>query len=113
AIGQQDSVRSMIGEYRQRRDWVVPALNEIEGIECAMPEGAFYVMPKVKQLLGGRVRDSVELSKLLLDEQRVVVTAGSAFGIEGYIRISYANSLDAIQEGVRRIGKTARALLRV
>ena len=46
----------MIGEYKRRRDWVVPALNAIEGIECAMPEGAFYVMPNMKKLLGGRVR---------------------------------------------------------
>ncbi|MEK6286425.1 MAG: pyridoxal phosphate-dependent aminotransferase [Acidobacteriota bacterium] len=110
AIGPQDSVRSMISEYMRRRDWVVPAFNGIEGIECAMPEGAFYVMPNVKRLLGGRVRDSIELSKLLLEESRVVVTAGSAFGIEGYLRISYANSLEAIQEGVRRIAKVARAL---
>ena len=69
-------------------------------------------MPNVSRLLGGRVRDSIELSKLLLDEERVVVTAGSAFGIEGYIRISYANSLEAIQEGVRRIARLANRLLR-
>ena len=111
AIGPQDSVHSMIGEYLRRRDWVVPALNEIDGIECSMPEGAFYVMPNVKRLLGGSVRDSIQLSKLLLDEARVVVTAGSAFGMEGYLRISYANSLEAIQEGARRIDQVARTLL--
>jgi aspartate aminotransferase len=112
AIGPQDAVRSMIGEYRKRRDWVVPALNAVGGIECALPEGAFYVMPNVKQLLGGRVRDSIEFSKLLLDDARVVVTPGSAFGMEGYVRISYANSLEAIQEGVRRIAEVAGALRR-
>ena len=112
AIGPQDAVHSMIDEYRKRRDWVVPALNGIEGISCAMPEGAFYVMPNVKQLLGGRVRDSIEFSKLLLDDARVVVTPGLAFGMEGYVRISYANSLEAIQEGVRRIAEVAVALLR-
>jgi len=112
AIGPQDAVGSMIGEYLRRRDWIVPALNEIEGIECAMPEGAFYVMPSVKRLLGRRVRDSIEFSKLLLDEARVVVTAGSAFGMEGYVRISYANSLEAIREGVRRIDLVARALVK-
>jgi aspartate aminotransferase len=110
ANGQQDSLREMIGEYKRRRDWVVPALNAIEGVECAMPEGAFYVMPNMKRLIGGRVRDSIELSKVLLDEARVVVTAGSAFGMEGYIRISYANSLEAIQEGVRRIREVAGTL---
>jgi len=111
AIGPQASVHSMIDEYKRRRNWIVPALNEIEGITCAMPEGAFYVMPDVKRLLGGRVEGSIELSKLLLDEERVVVTAGSAFGIEGYLRISYANSLEAIKEGVRRIGEVAKRLL--
>jgi aspartate aminotransferase len=111
AVGPQDSVRLMIGEYLRRRNSIVPALNELEGIECAMPEGAFYVMPNVKRLLGGRVKDSVELSKVLLDEARVVVTAGSAFGIEGYLRISYANSMEAIHEGVRRIGAIAKDLL--
>jgi aspartate aminotransferase len=111
AIGPQASVHSMIDEYKRRRDWIVPALNAIEGIKCAMPEGAFYVMPDVKRLLGARVKGSIELSKLLLDEERVVVTAGSAFGIEGYLRISYANSLEAIKEGIRRIGEVAKRLL--
>src|SRR5262249_38149250 len=110
--GPQDSVRSMIDEYKRRRDWVVPALNKIEGVTCSMPEGAFYVMPNVGRLLGGRVRDSIELSRVLLDEQRVVGTAGSAFGIEGYTRISYATSLEAIQEGLPRIAQLANRLLR-
>ena len=112
AIGPQDSVQSMIGEYLRRRDWVVPALNEIEGISCAKPEGAFYVMPNVKRLLGSEARDSIEFSRLLLNEARVVVTAGSAFGMEGYVRISYANSLEAIQEGVRRIANIAERLMK-
>jgi len=111
AIGPQDSVRSMIGEYLRRRDWIVPALNKIEGIECSLPEGAFYVMPNVKRLLGGPVRDSIEFTKLLLDQARVVVTPGSAFGMEGYIRISYANSLEAIEEGVSRVAQVAKELL--
>jgi aspartate aminotransferase len=110
ATGPQDSVPLMINEYKRRRDWVVPALNAIEGVECAMPEGAFYVMPNVKGLLGGRVKNSSELAKLLLDEARVVVTAGSAFGIEGYIRISYANSLDVIRLGVERIAEAVKGL---
>ncbi|HEX8087693.1 MAG TPA: pyridoxal phosphate-dependent aminotransferase, partial [Blastocatellia bacterium] len=58
AIGQQESLRSMIEEYKRRRDWLVPALNEIEGIECAMPEGAFYVMADVKNLFSERVNTS-------------------------------------------------------
>jgi aspartate aminotransferase len=75
-----------------------------------MPEGAFYVMPDVRGLLGGRARTSAELTKVLLDEARVVVTDGAAFGIEGYIRISYANSMELIQEGVRRLGEVGNGL---
>ena len=111
ARGPQDSVRSMIGEYQRRRDWLVPALNEIPGIECALPEGAFYVMPNIKQLLGGRAKTSADLAKLLLEEKAVVVTAGSAFGIEGYLRISYANSLEMLREGAKRIAELAYELL--
>lgn len=111
ASGPQDSVRLMIGEYQRRRDWIVPALNEIPGIECALPEGAFYVMPNIKGLLGERVKNSAEMAKLLIEEKAVVVTPGSAFGIEGYLRISYANSLEMIREGAKRIAEVAQELL--
>jgi aspartate aminotransferase len=110
AIGQQESVHSMIAEYKRRRDWIVPALNEIEGIECAMPEGAFYVMPDVKRLFNERVNTSSAFAKLLLDEARVVVTAGSAFGMEGYVRISYASSMEILRKGVTRIAEAARKM---
>jgi len=102
----------MISEYQRRRDWIVPALNEIPGITCAMPEGAFYVMPKIEELFGGRVNTSADFAQLLLKEKAVVFTAGSAFGVEGYVRLSYANSLEAIQEGVRRIANAASELRR-
>ena len=110
ARGPQDSVKFMVSEYQRRRDWLVPALNEIPGIECAMPEGAFYVMPNIKQLLGGRANTSADITKLLLEEKAVVVTPGSAFGSEGYIRISYANSLEMIREGAKRMAELAREL---
>ena len=95
-----------------RADWLVPALNEIPGICCGMPEGAFYVMPNMKGLLGGREKNSVELANFLLEQKGVAMTAGSAFGIEGYVRISYATSLEIIQEGVRRIREAAEELRR-
>jgi len=112
ASGPQDAVREMLAEYKKRRDWIVPALNEIVGVSCAAPEGAFYVMPNVRGLLHGETRTSVDLAQRLLDEARVVVTPGSAFGIEGYLRISYANSLEAIREGVDRINELAHSLRR-
>lgn len=112
AIGPQASIQEMIAEYRRRRDWLVPALNDIPGITCATPEGAFYVMPNMKGLLGGAVKTSAELATFLLEQKGVALTAGSAFGAEGYVRISYATSLELIQEGVRRIGEAAQELRR-
>jgi aspartate aminotransferase len=95
----------MIDEYKRRRDWLVPALNAIEGVECTMPEGAFYVFPSIGKLLGPRIKSSDEFAQMLLDRARVAVTAGSGFGIEGHIRISYAASLDLIQKGVARMAE--------
>jgi aspartate aminotransferase len=103
ATGESYSLRFMLNEYQKRRDYLVPALNAIDGIECAMPEGAFYVFPNIRGTLGSRVKTSGEFSRLLLEEAHVVVTDGAAFGAEGYIRISYANSLENIQKGVEQI----------
>jgi aspartate aminotransferase len=110
AISTSEELDSMLAEYRRRRDWIVPALNEIDGIECALPEGAFYVFPSVKGLLGGRLKTSAEVAKLLLDSARVVVTDGAAFGAEGYLRLSYANSMEALRKGVEKIAETVQSL---
>jgi len=110
AQGQQDSLKFMLQEYQKRRDWLIPALNRIQGIECLNPEGAFYAFPKITGLLGETVRNSTDFSRLLLEQALVVVTPGSSFGAEDYVRISYANSLEAIQRGVERISEAAAAL---
>jgi aspartate aminotransferase len=110
ATGASEALTEMLAEYRRRRDWIVPALNQIEGVRCALPEGAFYVFPDVRGLLGKKVKTSAELSKLLLDEARVVLTDGAAFGAEGYLRISYANSLEQLQKGVSKIAEAASKL---
>ncbi|HEY6329197.1 MAG TPA: pyridoxal phosphate-dependent aminotransferase [Blastocatellia bacterium] len=107
AVGPQDSLRFMLGEYKRRRDWLIPALNEIPGMQCTMPEGAFYAFPNVQGLLNGAAKNSTGLAKLLLNEARVVVTPGSAFGADDYIRISYANSLDALKKGAQRMSELA------
>lgn len=106
ASGSQESLGFMLSEYRRRRDWLIPALNGIKGVECVMPEGAFYAFPNVKGLLGRPVQSSSELARLLLERAHVALTAGSAFGAEGYLRISYANSLEAIQKAVQAISET-------
>lgn len=102
--GPQDCVEQMRTEYERRAAWLVPALNEIPGIRCGRPEGAFYAFPDVRQL----VRDcgfenSRHLQETLLRDYGVVLTSGAAFGLDGYVRISFANSLENLQEAVARI----------
>jgi aspartate aminotransferase len=102
--GHDDEIERMHEAYAKRREWLVPAINSIEGFCCADPDGAFYVFPEVKGFFGkGPVRDSQSFANYLLDEARVAVVPGAAFGNDDYIRISYATSMERIQEGVRRI----------
>ncbi len=100
-VGSQAPVEGMIAEFRQRRDAIVAGLNAIAGIHCLKPAGAFYVFPNIKQL----PLSSDALADYLLAEAGVAVLAGTAFGKfgEGYIRLSYANSLANIQIALERI----------
>jgi aspartate aminotransferase len=110
ATGEQQTLQMMLAEYRRRRDWLIPALNSIEGVECAMPEGAFYAFPNIKGVLGESCKTSGEFSRLLLNKAHVVVTDGAAFGCEGYLRLSYANALENIQKGVERIKEAIKQM---
>jgi aspartate aminotransferase len=101
--GPQDSVAAMLGEYTERRAWLLSALREIPGLTCNEPEGAFYAFPSVRGLLKGDVKTSEDFSRQLLEEEQTVVTDGTGFGAEGYVRISYATSMDQLREGVTRI----------
>ena len=101
--GPQDSVGNMLAEYTRRREWLLSALNEIEGLRCPQPEGAFYAFPDVRGCLKGKPGTSAELVNDLLEKEHTVVTDGAGFGADGFIRISYATSLDRLQEGVKRI----------
>lgn len=104
-------VRRMYEAYSERRTWLVPAINAIDGFRCADPDGAFYIFPEVKGMYGrGGVRDSYALADFLLEEARVAVVPGSAFGSDDHIRISYAVSMDRLREGVRRIDAAVRKL---
>ena len=101
--GPQDSVSAMLAEYTARRAWLLNALKEIPGMKCAEPEGAFYAFPDVRGCMKNGLKTSAEFAQRLLEEEHVVVTDGAGFGTEGFVRISYATSMDQIQEGVRRI----------
>ncbi len=100
----QEPVKEMLAEYQRRADWFIPALNRIPGVTCGKPEGAFYAFPNIRGLMKDcGFATSKEAADELLWKYGVVTTAGSAFGAEGYVRLSYANSLEALQEAVERI----------
>lgn len=99
--GPQDAAEAMISEFRRRRDAFVTRLNEIPGLRCPMPEGAFYAFPNIE----GTGWKSKPLADALLNEAGVACLSGTAFGAfgEGYLRLSYANSMDNLQEAAGRI----------
>ncbi|MGK2859648.1 MAG: pyridoxal phosphate-dependent aminotransferase [Thermoanaerobaculia bacterium] len=109
--GDSIEVRKMHEAYVERRKWLVPALNAIPGFDCLDPDGAFYVFPRVKALYGkGGIRDSQDLATYFLEKVAVAVVPGSAFGEDDCIRLSYATSLESLQEGVRRLRTAVEAL---
>jgi aspartate aminotransferase len=111
--GTQESVASMLAEYTARREWLLNALREVPGITCNEPEGAFYAFPSVRACLNGQVRTSDEFARGLLEQEQTVVTDGAGFGAEGYLRISYATSIEQLQEGIKRITRFAASLHQV
>lgn len=108
--GDLDAVAEMRTAFDRRRRTIVRMLNEIQGVVCPEPEGAFYAYPSVKGLLGKEIRGkrpatSVELSELILEEAEVAVVPGEAFGTPGYLRLSYALGDEDLAEGVSRMQK--------
>lgn len=106
----QECVAVMLAEYRERRDWLLNALRDIPGITCVEPEGAFYLFPDVRGLLGGELKTSGEFTERLLHEAHLVATDGIGFGADGFIRISYATSLEVLKKGVERIRGVAERI---
>jgi len=106
--GPQESVGVMLAEYTARRAWLLNALCEIPGLKCSEPEGAFYAFPDVRGCLKKDLKTSGDFAKRLLEEEHTVVTDGAGFGAEGYLRISYATSMEQIREGIKRIKNFAQ-----
>jgi len=104
--GPQNFVVEMVKEYKRRRDFVVKRLNEIEGMSCKLPKGAFYVFPSIKELN----MSSLDCTYYLLDHAKVSVVPGTGFGEygEGYVRISYATSLENLEKAMDRIEEALR-----
>jgi aspartate aminotransferase len=104
----ETAVQQMIAAFRERRDLMINALREIPGVQCVVPEGAFYVFPNVSDLLNTPLPDgticetSAELTSYLLEHAHIGFVPGEAFGAPGYLRISYAQSPANLSEGLRR-----------
>lgn len=101
--GPQDVVHAMCHSYQERRDFMVKALNEIDGIDCPLPEGAFYLIPRFTET----DKNSVELADALLEEAGIAATPGVAFGqsTEGHLRFSIATAMDDLERAVERIAR--------
>ena len=97
------AVNGMLAEYEKRKDWLIPELQQIEGFKCAVPEGAFYAFIDVREMLGDKYKKSADVAEFLLNEAHVVVTDGAGFGADGFLRLSYATSLENLQNAVGKM----------
>ena len=107
--GTQDFIKDRADSFQERRDFVVKALNEISGIECLNPDGAFYVFPSCKDLIGKKdsskkeIKTDTDFVQSLLENSGVAVVQGSAFGLDGFFRISYATSMENLKKALEKI----------
>ena len=114
--GTQDFIKERANSFQERRNFVVKALNEIDGIECLNPDGAFYVFPSCKGLIGKKDTNGNELKmdtdfvQSLLENSGVAVVQGSAFGLEGFFRISYATSMENLKKALEKISSFCKSL---
>ncbi len=113
--GNQDFIPMMVTEFDKRRRYIIERLNNIKGLSCITPVGAFYAFPNVSSYYGKKengftINSSLDLSAYLLDKAKVAVVPGSAFGDDNYIRLSYATSMDNIKKGLDRIEEVLAGL---
>jgi aspartate aminotransferase len=98
--------------FKERRNFVVKSLNAINGISCLTPNGAFYVFPSCKGLLNKKtgLKTDTDFVQKLLEKSNVAVVQGSAFGLDGYFRISYATSMQNLKKAMERIRSFCESL---
>ncbi len=114
--GTQDFIKKRADSFQERRDFVVKALNDIDGIECLNPDGAFYVFPSCKGLMGKKdtsgkeIKSDTDFVQSLLENSGIAVVQGSAFGLEGFFRISYATSMDNLKKALEKISSFCKNL---
>ena len=105
----------MVSEFARRRDVMVKGLDATEGFRCSTPQGAFYIFPDISGLFGrrykeGELKGSADVAAFLLDEAKVAVIPGLDFGDDRCVRLSYATSMENIEEGLARISKAVATL---
>ena len=114
--GVQDFIKDRATSFQERRDFVVKTLNKIEGIECLNPDGAFYVFPSCKGLIGKKdskgkeIKKDIDFVQSLLENNGIAVVQGSAFGLEGFFRISYATSMENLKMALDKITSFCKSL---
>jgi aspartate aminotransferase len=114
-VGSQESVRHMVHEFQKRRDYMVHRVNQIPGLSCFMPKGAFYAFVNASGLIGKAYRgkainSSMDLTELFLTEAKVAVVPGGPFGADNYLRLSYAASMDHIVTGLDRMHEVIKQI---
>ena len=114
--GTQNFIQERSDAFKERRNFVVKALNKIDGINCLNPNGAFYVFPSCKDLLGkkdetgNKLKTDTDFVQSLLENSGVAVVQGSAFGLEGFFRISYATSMENLKKALEKISTFCKSL---
>lgn len=114
--GTQEPVQIMLQEYAKRREYMVNRLNQIEGISCMYPDGAFYTFPNITALYGKKyegntISSDLDVAKFFLEKAHVAVVPGVAFNYPGYVRFIFAKSIEEIKEGLNRIDKAIKELI--
>lgn len=110
AIKSHESIKEMIGEFANRRNFVAERLREIQGISFILPDGAFYFFIDISSYFTEEIKTSSDLSKYLFEKASVAIAPGSSFGAEGYIRLSFAASREDLEEGISQIKKALESL---
>ena len=113
--GNDDEIKAMVEEFARRKNYMIESINNIDSLETLHPNGAFYVMVDVSKLFGKKcdgkvIKGSIDFAKAILEKEKVAVIPGIAFGNDNYIRLSYATSMENIEEGIRRIEKFIKSL---
>lgn len=113
--GDQSFLKGWVAEFKKRRDYILERLNAIAGVQCFKPQGAFYVFPNISAYLdrevdGRRIETDLELCDYLLEEAKVAIVAGTGFGAPGFMRLSYATSMEQIEKGLDRITATLKKI---